>query len=158
MACMPAQEPVIIEEIKTTTLSLDLVSEEHNRLHWAQAQCYAYMYARQHNLSGISIHLTYYHLDSQEEKTFERHFTLAELETFFCDLITPYLDWFRKIRAWQARRDQSIQQLDFPYADYRPGQREMAVAVYKAIRANDRLYVQSPTGVGKTIADPFPGG
>jgi DNA excision repair protein ERCC-2 len=151
-----SEEPVIIEEIKTTTLSLDLVSEEHNRLHWAQAQCYAYMYAQQHNLSGISIHLTYYHLDSRKEKTFERHFTLAELETFFCDLITPYLDWYRKIRAWQAWRDQSIQQLGFPYDDYRPGQRDMAVAVYKAIRANDRLYVQSSTGVGKTIATLFP--
>ncbi len=156
-----SEEPVLIEEIKTTTLSLDLVSEEHNRLHWAQAQCYAYMYAQQHQLSGVSIHLTYYHLGSEErssqkEKTFERYFTLAELETFFCDLITPYLDWFRKIRAWLARRDQSIQQLDFPYKDYRPGQREMAVAVYKAIRANDRLYVQSPTGVGKTIATLFP--
>jgi DNA excision repair protein ERCC-2 len=156
-----SRDPVIIEEIKTTTLSLDLVSEEHNRLHWAQAQCYAYMYAQQHNLSGVSIHLTYYHLDngeqgSQKEKTFERHFTLAELETFFSDLITPYLNWFRKIHAWQAKRDLSIHQLDFPYDDYRPGQRDMAVAVYKAIRANDRLYIQSPTGVGKTIATLFP--
>ncbi len=151
-----SEEPVIIEEIKTTTLSLELVSEEHNRLHWAQAQCYAYMFARQHNLSGVSIHLTYYHLDSRKEKTFERHFSFSELETFFRNLITPYLDWFRKVYAWQTRRDQSIQQLEFPYADYRPGQRDMAVAVYKAIRANDRLYVQSPTGVGKTIAALFP--
>lgn len=150
------QDPVIIEEIKTTTLSLDLVSEEHNRLHWAQAQCYAYIIARQQQRSVVCIHLTYYHLDSRKEKTFERHFTLAELETFFHDLITPYLDWFRKIYALQARRDGSIQQLEFPYKEYRPGQRDMAVAVYKAIRANDRLYVQSPTGVGKTIAALFP--
>jgi DNA excision repair protein ERCC-2 len=148
--------PVIIEEIKTTTLSLDLISEEHNPLHWAQAQCYAFMYARQHQLGEVSIHLTYYHLDSRKEKTFERHFTLTELDTFFHNLITPYLDWFRKVAAWQARRDRSIQQLDFPYKEYRPGQREMAVAVYKAIRDNDRLYVQSPTGVGKTIASLFP--
>ena len=148
--------PVIIEEIKTTTLSLELVSEEHNRLHWAQAQCYAYMVARQQQLSEISIHLTYYHLDSRKEKTFERHFPFSELETFFHDLITPYLEWFRKVYAWQTRRDQSIQLLDFPYAEYRPGQRDMAVAVYKTIRANDRMYVQSPTGVGKTIAALFP--
>jgi DNA excision repair protein ERCC-2 len=149
-------DPVIIEEIKTTTLSLDLVHEDHNRLHWAQAQCYAYMYAQQQHLSRVSIHLTYYHLDSRKEKTFERHFTLEELEIFFSDLITTYLAWFRKVHALQARRDQSIQQLNFPYDDYRPGQREMAVAVYKAIRDNDRLYIQSPTGVGKTIATLFP--
>jgi len=151
-----SEVPVIIEEIKTTTLSLELINEEHNQLHWAQAQCYAYMYARQHDLNGVSVHLTYYHLDSRKEKTFERQFTLAELETFFRDLIIPYLDWFRKISAWQARRDQSIQQLEFPYKEYRPGQRDMAVAVYKTIRDNDRLYVQSPTGVGKTIAALFP--
>jgi DNA excision repair protein ERCC-2 len=148
--------PVVIEEIKTTTLSLDLVSEDHNHLHWAQAQCYAYMYAQGRQLSEISIHLTYYHLDSQKEKTFQRHFTLAELETFFCDLLQRYLDWFQKVHAWQAKRDQSIGQFAFPYADYRPGQRDMAVAVYKAIRAQQRLYVQSPTGVGKTIATLFP--
>ncbi len=148
--------PVIIEEIKTTTLSLELVNENHNPLHWAQAQCYAYMYARQQHLSEISIHLTYYQLDSQEEKTFERHFTWADLETFFSNLVTPYLAWFRKVHAWQSRRDHSIDQLEFPYEEYRPGQRDMAVAVYKTIRANDRSYIQSPTGVGKTIATLFP--
>lgn len=151
-----SREPVTIEEIKTTTLSLELVNEQHNPLHWAQAQCYAYIYARQHHLSEINIHLTYYHLDSREEKTFERRFPLGELEAFFLGLITPYLAWHRKVQAWQARRDQSIHQLGFPYAAYRSGQREMAVAVYKAIRDNDRLYVQSPTGVGKTIATLFP--
>jgi DNA excision repair protein ERCC-2 len=150
------QMPVILEEIKTTTLSLELVSEEHNHLHWAQAYCYAYMYAQQRQLNEISIHLTYYHLDSQKEKTFARYVALAELENFFQDLITRYLDWFRKVQAWLARRDESIQQLDFPYEDYRQGQREMAVVVYRAIRAKERLYVQSPTGVGKTIATLFP--
>jgi DNA excision repair protein ERCC-2 len=151
-----SREPVIIEEIKTTTLSLELIHEDHNHLHWAQAQCYAYMYAKKHTLSGVSIHLTYYHLDSRNEKTFERHFTWAELDTFFRGLITSYMSWYRKILAWQSRRDDSIQQLEFPYEEYRPGQRDMAVAVYKAIRGHDRLYVQSPTGVGKTIAALFP--
>jgi DNA excision repair protein ERCC-2 len=150
------EAPVIIEEIKSTTLSLDLISEEHNQLHWAQAKCYAFVYARQQNLSEVSIHLTYYHLDSRKEKTFERHFTLAELETFFCDLVKPYLDWFRKMRVWQVLRDQSIQALEFPYPDYRPSQRDMAVTVYRAIRDHERLYVQAPTGVGKTIATLFP--
>ncbi|MFN8413446.1 MAG: PD-(D/E)XK nuclease family protein [Anaerolineales bacterium] len=150
------QEPVIIEEIKTTTLSLNLVTENHNPLHWGQAQCYAYMYARQYQMNGICIHLTYYHLDSKKEKTFERYFTLDELETFFHNLITVYLNWHRKVSAWQIKRDQSIQQFEFPYDEYRLGQRDMAVAVYKAIRENEYLYVQSPTGVGKTIATLFP--
>ncbi len=151
----PLKDPVILEEIKTTTLSLDLLNAGE-QLHWAQAQCYAFMYAQRQQLREIIIHLTYYHLDSRKEKTFERRFTLAELETFFRELVATYAAWFGKVRAWQARRDQSIEQLTFPYGGYRPGQREMAVAVYRAIRANERLFVQSPTGVGKTIAALFP--
>lgn len=150
------QEPVILEEIKTTTLSLELVTEDHNPLHWGQAQCYAYMYARQQNLSEIRVHLTYYQLDSHEEKTFERYFTWAELQSFFYNLIDPYLEWFRKVQIWQTLRDRSIAELEFPYDGYRPGQRDMAVTVYKTIRANDRAYIQAPTGVGKTIATLFP--
>ena len=150
------QKPVVIEEIKTTTLALDLVNEAHNSLHWAQAQCYAYIYAQQEDLSEVCIHLTYYHLDSQTEKTFERIFTLAELEVFFNTLITPYVAWFHKVRTRQMQRNQSIEALDFPYGDYRLGQRDMAVAVYRAIRDHDRLYAQAPTGVGKTIATLFP--
>ena len=148
--------PVFIEEIKSTTLSLDLVDAGHNQLHWAQAQCYAFIYAQQNHLAEIGIHLTYYHLDTQAEKTFERQFSLAELEIFFQALINPYQAWFRQLRVWQAQRDQSIQALEFPYEEYRLGQRELAVAVYQAIRDQDRLYVQSPTGVGKTIATLFP--
>lgn len=150
------RQPVTIEEIKTTTLALDQINEEHNLLHWAQAQCYAYMLARQTNLPEVCIHLTYYQLDSKVEKTFERIFSAIELETFFYKLITNYLAWFRKVLERQVQRDRSIRELDFPYADFRPGQRDMAVAVYKAIRDSDRLYIQSPTGVGKTIAALFP--
>ncbi|MFO7583706.1 MAG: ATP-dependent DNA helicase [Anaerolineales bacterium] len=152
----PAREPVILEEIKTTTLSLELVSENHNPLHWAQAQVYAFIYARQRGLDEICIHLTYFHIDTCEEKTFARIFLFPELETFFTNLLTAYLDWFDKVSARQAARDQSIQTLEFPYAQYRPGQREMAVDVYKTIRDEARLYLQAPTGLGKTIAALFP--
>ena len=134
-------DPRIVEEIKTTTLSLELIGEEHNRLHWAQAQCYAYMLARRDGLDAVGVHLTYYHLDSKKEKTFARLFSLAELETFFQAVITPYLAWMRTLQALRGERDRSIQALEFPYPGYREGQREMAVAVYKAIRAGERLYV-----------------
>jgi DNA excision repair protein ERCC-2 len=150
------EQPVIIEEIKTSTQKLSLIDEHHNSLHWAQAQCYAYMYAVEHDLTEIRIQLTYYQLDSQAEKSFQRDFTFTQLERFFAGLITPYLDWARKINDWHNLRDQSIHQFDFPYPAYRSGQRDLAVAVYQTIRDNDKLFVQAPTGVGKTIATLFP--
>ena len=147
--------PVTLEEIKTTTQDLHLINSD-NPLHWGQAQCYAYLYARQHGLAELQVQLTYYHLDSQETVTFRRSFTLPQLESFFTDLVTTYLGWMRQVQAWHEGRDQSIQQLDFPYVAYRAGQRDLAVAVYRAIQKNEPLFVQAPTGIGKTIATLFP--
>ena len=152
----PADDPVVVEEIKTTTLDLKLVSEDYNPLHWAQAKCYAYFYALQHDLDQIAIHLTYYHLDSRQTKTFQHIFQQQELADFFDELVTVYIAWAKTVQAWLARRDQSIHQFDFPYAAYRHGQRELAVAVYKIIQKKEKLFAQAPTGIGKTIATLFP--
>ncbi len=148
-------QPVTIEEIKTTTQDLNLVAAD-NPLHWGQAQCYAYLYARQQGLAEIQVQLTYYHLDSQNVVTFRRRFSLPQLEEFFTGLVTTYLNWVRQVKAWHSQRDHSIHKLDFPYAAYRTGQRDLAVAVYRAIQKNDQLFVQAPTGIGKTIATLFP--
>ncbi len=150
------ERPVIIEEIKTTTHPLDFIDENHNPLHWAQARCYAYIYALQHQLTEIRIQLTYYQLDTRGTKTFHQNFSFDQLATFFADLITPYLNWMTTVMDWHEQRNQSIHHLDFPYATYRSGQRDMAVAVYKAIRDNDKLFAQAPTGIGKTVAALFP--
>jgi DNA excision repair protein ERCC-2 len=150
------EQPLTLEEIKTTTEPLSLVDEGYNPLHWAQAQCYAYMYAGQHNLTEIRIQLTYYQIDTRCTKTFQRVFTFEDLADFFAELVGPYLHWAKTVLAWQERRDHAIDRLDFPYAAYRQGQRDMAVAVYKTIRDGETLFVQAPTGVGKTIATLFP--
>lgn len=147
--------PVTIEEIKTTTHDLSLITGD-NVLHWAQAQCYAYIYAYQHHLAEMRVQLTYYQVDSRDVKTFQRLFSLAQLDDFFTGLVAAYLNWMKKVTTWRARRDESIEQLDFPYTAYRPGQRDMAVAVYKTIRSGRKLFAQAPTGIGKTIAALFP--
>ncbi len=148
-------EGLILEEIKTVTADLALVAGD-NPLHWGQAQCYAYIYGVQHGLAEITVRLTYYHLDTRQVKTFERRLTLAELEEFFTGLVTAYLEWLKKLIARRERRDVSIAGLEFPYPAYRPGQRELAVAVYKTIGAGGRLFAQAPTGIGKTVATLFP--
>ncbi len=150
------EQPIIIEEIKTTTHPLHLITENHNPLHWAQAISYAYIYALQQQLTDIRVHLTYYQLDTRQTRIFQRDFLFAELTTFFNDLIEPYLQWANTILDWQEQRNQAIQELDFPYSAYRSGQRDMAVAIYKSIRSKDKLFVQAPTGIGKTIAALFP--
>lgn len=147
---------IFIDEIKTTTGVLEFIEEDSNRLHWAQAQCYAYMYATENCCSAMGVQVTYYQLDTAETKIFFRILDIAELQEFFEDLLRRYLAWARMIQDWEGVRDRSIAALEFPFASYRPGQRELAGGVYKTIREGHKLFIQAPTGTGKTIATIFP--
>lgn len=44
-----------VDEIKSTSLPLDTLTEDHNPLHWAQAQCYAFILARTQQLASITV-------------------------------------------------------------------------------------------------------
>lgn len=148
---------VVIDEIKSTSLSLKHINEDFNFLHWAQAKCYAYIYADQNQLEDIEVQLTYINRENQENKSFCRKFSFIELGEFFFDIINKYLDWVGKICKWADIRDSSIKNLEFPFETYRKGQRELAVGVYKTIKNSRKLFVQAPTGIGKTLATTFPG-
>lgn len=145
-----------IDEIKTTSLDLDLIDESFNDLHWAQAQCYAFMYASQEGLEEMETQLTYVQLDTNQIKRFSRKFTLIELNEFFINLVEEYLVWAYRLQEWIVKRDESIRTIQFPFGTYRPGQRELAVAVYQTIKQTQKLFAQAPTGIGKTIGTLFP--
>ncbi|MBP1745097.1 MAG: ATP-dependent helicase, partial [Firmicutes bacterium] len=81
---------------------------------------------------------------------------LDELKEFFFDLMDKYLIWASLTRDWVSRRDDSIKELDFPFEKYRKGQRDLAVSVYKTIVENKKIFIQAPTGIGKTISTLFP--
>jgi DNA excision repair protein ERCC-2 len=150
----PRDDGLVVEEIKTTTRSLDAAAD--NPVHWGQAKIYAHLLAVERKLEMATVQLTYLHLDSGEVLEIPRSFTAAELESFFDTVVGRYLQWAAAMIDWRIRRDESIRKLDFPFSAYRPGQREMAVAVYRAVRDNHPLLVQAPTGIGKTLAAWFP--
>ncbi|OLN27813.1 hypothetical protein DSOL_4361 [Desulfosporosinus metallidurans] len=145
-----------IDEIKTTSLDLSLIDESFNDLHWAQAQCYAFMYAVQEGLATVETQLTYFQLDTAQTKKFTRSFCLAELSEFFFSLVDRYLTWASQLQEWAVQRDVSICTMKFPFTSYRPGQRELVVAVYQTIKQNQKLFAQAPTGIGKTMGTLFP--
>jgi DNA excision repair protein ERCC-2 len=147
---------VVVEEIKATRRPLDEVRSLPSTIPWGQAQCYAYMYAAQEGLSAVDVQLTYVHVDTGKVLEMVRHHSMEGLSAFFDDLIGRYLPWVRRLSQWAATRDQSLEPLGFPFESYRPGQREMAVAVFRTIRDNGQLLVQAATGIGKTMAALYP--
>lgn len=149
-------EEVIIDEIKSTARSLEFIDKDYNPLHWAQAQCYGYIYAKENNLDKVTIQITYYQLDTEQIKRVDKVLSFTELEDFFFGLIEQYIVWANYTRDWNFERNESIKSLEFPFPNYREGQRSLAVAVYRTISEEKRLFAQAPTGIGKTISTLFP--
>ena len=147
---------VTIDEIKTVTKDIELLHENYNNLHWAQAKCYAYIYGIQNNRKDIYVQLTYYEIDSEKIKRFIKAFSIEELQDFFNEIISSYFIWANITSDWNKTRDNTIKDLKFPFDNYREGQRDLAVSVYKTVVEHKKLFLQAPTGVGKTISTLFP--
>ena len=144
---------VRLEEIKTVGQGWD---GRPAPLHWAQAKCYAFIYARQQNLDRLTLQLTYLNLDTKKVTEFCEVHTLSELADFFDATLDFYQQWMSEQFHWRQARDASIRPLAFPFAQYRPGQRQLAVVAYQTLARGERLFLEAPTGIGKTISVLFP--
>ena len=147
-------EGIVIDEIKGTYRSLDKMKEPVF-VHLAQAKCYAYMYGRELRPETIRVRLTYCNLETEEIRYFYDEYVFEELEDWFLWLVDEYDKWcMLSCKQFNERRE-SIAELQFPF-DYRPGQKELAVQVYQTINNKKKLFLEAPTGVGKTITTIFP--
>lgn len=146
----------VIDEIKTTAAPAELITEDFDRAHWGQAMCYAHFWMKAAPAPSILVRLTYFQVESEQVIPYLRRYTPQELEDFYLGLLRSYLRWADLQSGWLPQRTASLAALRFPYPAYRPGQREMAAAVYRTIQAQGRLFCQAPTGIGKTISSLFP--
>lgn len=148
------QEHVTIDEIKGTYRELDRIKKPEV-VHLAQAKVYAYIYGTQKELDSICVRMTYCNMDTEEVKYFIEEYTLEELKTWFMELVEGYKKWAQFQIDWRERRQESIKNLQFPY-NYRKGQKELAAGVYRTIYHKRKLFLEAPTGVGKTLSTVFP--
>lgn len=149
-----SEEMVYIDEIKGVYRNVATM-EAPVYVHKAQAMCYAYIYALQNHLDQIGVQMTYCNLDTEDVKLFQEVFAWDALADWFGNLIAEYRKWADWQIMWRRKRQESIQNLEFPYP-YREGQRKLVGDVYRTIRRGKNLFLQAPTGVGKTISTIFP--
>ena len=145
---------VTVDEIKCMYTDVTRF-EEPIFVHKAQAMCYAYIYALQNGLDQISVQLTYCDLDTEEICRFEEAFSFFWLERWFQDMMEAYRKWTDFQFTWRKIRQTSIQTLEFPFP-YREGQYKLVGDVYRTIHRKKILFIQAPTGTGKTISTLFP--
>ena len=145
---------IVIDEIKGVLKDLDMIKEPV-AVHLAQAKCYAYIYASQKKLEEIGVQMTYCNMETEEIKRFQNVYVYEELDRWFWELIGKYEKWARYQIRWKEKRNASIKEVGFPFA-YREGQRDLTASVYRTILRKKKLFIQAPTGVGKTISTVFP--
>ena len=162
-------DQITIDEIKGTYRDLERIREPEP-VHVAQARCYAHMYTLLLNkkagegtdngkiaqrLDSIRIRITYCNMDTEEIRYFFEEYSLEELEEWFNDLISQYKKWADYQVQWEKIRQMAIKNSGFPYS-YRKGQKELAQSVYRTIYHGKKLFLEAPTGVGKTLSTVFP--
>ena len=148
------QDTVWIDEIKSMYRDPDTLKEAIP-VHLAQAKCYAHIYALQHGLDEIGVQMTYCSLETEEIRRFREMLPAKELSGWFQEVTDAYRKWAEFQRDWRELRRASIQGLEFPYP-WRAGQKKLAMDVYRTILRKKNLFLQAPTGTGKTLSTVYP--
>lgn len=149
-----SDDTAFIDEIKGVYKNLEHL-QEPVLVHRAQAMCYALIYGEQEGLSKVGVQMTYAHLDTEEIRRFSETFPIEELREWYQRLVDEYHKWISYQLRWKQERDASMTELAFPFP-YREGQRKMVTSVYHTISEGRQIFIQAPTGVGKTMSTIFP--
>ena len=143
-----------IDEIKTV-FRLPGSMKGPEEVHLAQARCYAYMYASREGLGRMKIRMTYCSQMTKDIRYFYEEMSFEALEAWFTKLISDYEPWIRLQLAFDEAKDKTVRDMVFPFP-YREGQYDLAAGVYRTIVHGKKLFLQAPTGTGKTMAVLFP--
>ena len=145
---------ITIDEIKGTYRDLSRMREPVD-VHVAQAKCYAYMYGLKKEAQYVRVRMTYCNIETEDIRYFYEEYPFAELSEWFQGLIQAYMKWADYTWEWRRIRQESIAGLQFPFP-YREGQKDLVTYVYQTIYHKKKLFLEAPTGVGKTISTVFP--
>ncbi|MEQ8783551.1 MAG: ATP-dependent DNA helicase [Roseibium album] len=148
---------VLVEEFKTTRADAQRSHDHHASAHWAQALLYAGLLGRElDDGRGYLLRLVYAHPDTLETRRYERRVDADEAECFLAETLAGYGEWLSRQNRHEVARNAVLEDLTFPYPEFRPFQRTMARRAFRALRDREHLLLEAPTGSGKTAATLYP--
>ena len=145
-----------VREIKTSALAFEELSENTLTLYFGQAQVYAYILMEENKIDHLTLSLYYFQTTTEKLTVKSIEYTREEATIFYDQLIKKFTWWVEFKAKMRNKRNISSQELTFPFPKYRQSQHELSAVVYKTIYSHQRLFVEAPTGTGKTISTLFP--
>lgn len=150
---MENASPPVVEEIKTV---IGEWSSRADPLHLAQVRIYAALLAEAKGWPSVEVRLTYLDLETDLETDFRLTETREVLSAYLEETLVIWFEWLRPQAQWLRERNAAAEQLTFPFDGFRDGQRSLARSVYRTIREKGHIFIEAPTGLGKTLATLFP--
>lgn len=150
------ENQIIIDEIKTGELAFEQLEDATLQLFMAQAKIYAYIYAMQEQLEEIVVMVRYFCTQDEKISEYQNKCSFDELNDYFQETMKEYEKWLIFLDKYRQNRQKKLQALKFPYDNYRKGQRELSIAVYRTLSQEKCLFMEAPTGTGKTLSTLFP--
>ena len=147
---------IIIDEIKTGELTFEQLEDATIQLFLAQAKIYAYIYAMQEQLEEVVVMVRYFCTQDEKIDEYKNTCSFDELNSYFQETMKEYEKWLIFLDKYRQNRQKKLQALQFPYNKYRKGQRELSIAVYRTLSQEKCLFMEAPTGTGKTLSTLFP--
>lgn len=152
-----SKKKYVIDEIKTTVADLETFYKDNEAWHLGQAELYGFMFAKQNKLEDIELRLTYISQKKHSDKLIKNYFySYLELEQKVIGYIEEYLEFYHIILTIQKERDESLKNVTFPFKNFRKGQKELSKYSYVIASKGGELFVEAPTGIGKTMSTLFP--
>ena len=146
----------LLEEIKTHRGDISRIPANRRLLHWAQVKIYGWLLCQELGFEELDLAVVYFNVMTQQETVFRERHSAASLGEVFALHCRRYIQGARQEQAHQQARNQALDALQFPYGEFRHGQRQLAEAVYRAARDGHYLLAQATTGIGKTLGTLFP--
>ena len=138
-----------LEEVKTYRGDLHNIADNKRALHWAQVKIYGWLLCQIKNLKEINLALVYFDIASTEETPLVELFTAAALKNYFETQCELFIVWAQRELAHRVARDAALSSIAFPHTGFRPGQRDLAEAIYKTASKGQCLMAQATTGIGQ---------
>jgi Rad3-related DNA helicase len=146
----------LIEEVKTFRGQFSSIPDNHRHLHWAQLRIYGHLMCEQMDMQEVNLALVYFDIGNQQETLLRETRSRAELKAIFEDHCGRFIAWAEQEMRHREARNAALASMRFPHPDFRPGQRQLAEAVFRASAGKRCLLAQAPTGIGKTVGTMFP--
>ena len=122
----------------------------------AELRCFAYFVATRDELQTICGRLTYVNSENGKIKFFNYEYRINELRAWYKKLIEKISRAAEFIKYRQEILLPSAEGARFPYPELREGQEIMIRESYRTMKKGERLFVEAPTGTGKTISSLYP--